>query len=294
MVSSHNGKRSAVPCMTDPEPVRFYGVKERFPDGTDVDRAIEELRLLGYAVVDGGYTEEQRQAFSTALDRAYERQCEMHGRAALQEIDEHQTVRAPLSLDRLFLDLASNSKILAICDRLLSGFFTLNQQNGLINPARAARYNQAAYHRDLPYQHMVTSRPMALSALYCVDPFTTRNGATLVVPGSHKEERFPSDQTVRDIARVIEAPSGHFLMMDCMVYHSGGVNQSETARRAVNHLYALPFIRQPIDLPSLLGSPNGFAPDLVRLLGYGEQGAPDVAAFYSARRARTAKPAAAS
>ena len=38
-------------------------------------------------------------------------------------------------------------------------------------------------------------------------------------------------------------------MLDTMLYHSGGVNRTGTARRAVNHLYSIPLIRQQIDLP---------------------------------------------
>jgi hypothetical protein len=37
---------------------------------------------------------------------------------------------------------------------VIQGTFILNQQNGIINPAKEAD-NQAAWHRDLPYQILI-------------------------------------------------------------------------------------------------------------------------------------------
>src|SRR3546814_9885258 len=66
----------------------------------------------------------------------------------------------------------------------------------IVNPAEHQSYGQGLFHRDLPHQHFVSSRPLAINALFCIDAFLEANGATLVVPASHKEERFPSDGIV--------------------------------------------------------------------------------------------------
>ena len=107
-----------------------------------------------------------------------------YGAATLQAIDEHNTIRCMLADDSAFLDLALNPQILNIAERMLGPGFILNQQNGIINPGDGASYNQASYHRDLPYQHFTSSRPLALNALFCIDDFALDNGATLVVPAS--------------------------------------------------------------------------------------------------------------
>jgi len=84
----------------------------------------------------------------------------------------------------------------------------LNQQNGVINPPHSERYNQGAWHRDLPYQHFVSSRPLAINALFCLDQFTIENGATKVLPASHRQEAFPSDDFVQSQATPVTAPAG--------------------------------------------------------------------------------------
>jgi ectoine hydroxylase-related dioxygenase (phytanoyl-CoA dioxygenase family) len=246
-----------------------YGVIEQTVATTDVEYACESIRSLGFGIVDGGYEPEWLASLSDAFERARSRHQSEHGGAdALRAIDEHNTVRLPLAYEPMFLELATNPRVLEICRRLIPGYVTLNQQNGVINPPRAERYNQGAWHRDLPYQHFVSSQPLAINALFCLDRFTTENGATMVLPASHKQEAFPSDRFVETEVRTVTAPAGSFIILDCMTFHSGGVNATDRPRRAVNHVYSIPLIRQQIDLPSALG--DGFTRDdkLLALLGY--------------------------
>ncbi len=125
----------------------------------------------------------------------------------------------------VFLELATNSRILEICRSLIAGYAILNQQNGIINPPNGKPYNQGAWHRDLPYQHFVSSRPLAINALFCLDAFTLENGATMVLPASHRMEAFPSDHFVGAQALTVAAPRG-LVHRARLVFHSGGVNAS--------------------------------------------------------------------
>jgi ectoine hydroxylase-related dioxygenase (phytanoyl-CoA dioxygenase family) len=264
-----------------------YGVHVQVQSETAVDMAVEAIRLLGYAVVDGGYSQREMQQFSAAFDRALaSTQLQNGGREALAKIDEHNTIRAPLAFERLFLDLALNENVLAVCRHLIGDYVLLSQQNGIINPPNAARYNQAAFHRDLPYQHFVSSRPLAINALFCLDAFTMDNGATRVIPASHKHEAFPSDPTVAALQTPITAEAGSFVVLDAMLFHSGGVNFTDKPRRAVNHLYTVPIVRQQIDLSALLGDDFVSDPSIRRLLGYDVQTPRDLSAFYATRQVK--------
>jgi ectoine hydroxylase-related dioxygenase (phytanoyl-CoA dioxygenase family) len=263
---------------------RRYGVTEQATSNTDVEYACESIRHLGYGIINGGYEPELLSSLSDAFDRARGRHHSEHGGSEpLKAIDEHNTIRLPLAYERLFLDLATNNKILDICKRLIAGYVVLNQQNGVINPPRSERYNQGAWHRDLPYQHFVSSRPLAINALFCLDPFTIENGATKVLPASHRQEAFPSDHFIETEARTITAPAGSFIILDCMVYHSGGVNVTDRARRAVNHVYSIPLLRQQIDLPSVLGDDYVADGALRELLGYNVRTPLSVADYLAAR-----------
>ncbi|MGT2434952.1 phytanoyl-CoA dioxygenase family protein [Bradyrhizobium betae] len=248
---------------------RRYGISEQVQSTNEIERTCESIRQLGYGVIDGGYSHEQLATLADAFDRTQESYASRHGGVdALRSIDEHDTIRLPLAHDPAFLELATNGRILDICSRLISGYSVLNQQNGIINPPNGKQYNQGAWHRDLPYQHFVSSRPLAINALFCLDAFTLQNGATMVLPASHRQEAFPSDHFVKTQALSVAAPAGSFIVLDCMVFHSGGVNTTSKPRRAVNHVYTIPLIRQQINLSSALGDDFTDDSKLRRLLGY--------------------------
>lgn len=262
-----------------------YGVLEQTKTQSAIDCAAESLSILGYAVVEGGYDSGQLESLAAAFERAHAAATAKHGGTqALAAIDEHNTIRAALAYDALFLQLADNPSVLQICRRLIADYIVLSQQNGIINPPRRERYNQDAWHRDLPYQHFVSTRPLAVNALFCLDPFTIENGATRVLPGSHREEAFPSDHFIHSNAMNVEAPAGSFILLDCMMFHSGGVNATDRPRRAVNHVYTIPMIRQQVDLPNLLGEDFVSDPQLRRLLGYDVRTPSTIAEFFESRR----------
>jgi len=264
-----------------------YGVHRQTRSETPVDQAVETIGLLGFAVVDGGYTSDEMARFAAAFDSALACTYERHGgREVLAKIDEHNTIRAPLAIDKLFLQLALNANVVSICRRLIADYIVLNQQNGVINPPHGQLYNQGSFHRDLPYQHFVSSHPLAINALFCLDDFTAENGATYVIPASHKQESFPSDAAISATQVQVSEPAGSYIILDCMLYHSGGVNRTGRPRRAVNHIYSVPIIRPQIDLPSILGDDYTRDAEVRRLLGYDVRVPASIESFYATRKAK--------
>jgi len=246
--------------------VPSYGVLKRNTIGNDLDRVVEEIVNLGFSVIHSGLSNDKIQSLGLKFDLLHAQYLKTYGIKYLESIDEHNHIRLPLAFDRAFMDLATNKNVLNVVERLIVGKFMLNQQNGIVNPA-GKQYSQGAWHRDLPYQHFVSSQPIAISALYCVDDFTKDNGATHVLPASHKQESFPSDEyTLKHFAQ-ITAKAGSFIMMDSMTFHRGGVNNARAKRRAINHIYTIPHIKQLIDIRALLGE-EGMDAHVQELLGY--------------------------
>ena len=272
--------------MSESAPVPRYGVLRQTTVADDLAAAAESIGTLGFAVLDAGFTPKQIDELSFRFDQVHSKSLATYGADRLRALDEHNTIRCPLSLDPVFLSLAMNPRILALAKLLMQTGVTLNQQNGIINPGSGATYNQAYYHRDLPYQHFVSSRPIAINALYCVDDFTLDNGSTLVVPATHKVESFPSDDFVRMNERAVTAPAGAFIVLDCMLYHCGGQNRSGRDRWAVNHVYSIGLMKQQIDLPRYLGKGYSSDPEVRSLLGYGASVPNTLEEYYTGREAR--------
>jgi ectoine hydroxylase-related dioxygenase (phytanoyl-CoA dioxygenase family) len=244
-----------------------YGVREAAVAGDAIDRHAERIRLVGYTIVPSNLPPAFVADVSRRLDALLERQTAAFGRDNMAAIGDAGTVRCPLAEDGVFLQLATHADILALCRRLIGDYVVLMQQNGIVT-APQQPHTQMAHHRDLPYQHFTSSRPLAVSALFCIDPFREETGATSVIPGSHRLEHYPSPEVAAALDSPLEAPPGSFLVFDAMLFHRAGHNRSAQPRRAVNHVYTIPLIAQQISLPDALGGRYADDPGMARLLGY--------------------------
>ena len=239
--------------MREQSSAEAYGIREREQDGDALAFHVERIRAIGYSVVDSGISRQDIDRLGASLDAILERQAEEFGGIdQLVRIGDAYTARCPLVYDDGFVELVRHPLLLSLCRRLLGEYVQLMQQNGVVNPP-GENHPQGAYHRDLPYQHFVSSRPLAVSALFCIDPFRVETGATTVLPASHLNERFPSDEVRASIETPIEAAPGAFIVFDSMLFHRAGANRSGRPRRAVNHVFTVPIIAQQIALPAALG-----------------------------------------
>ena len=166
--------------------------------------------------------------------------------------------------------------------RMLGPAALVMQQNGIVIPPNGQEHHQQSWHRDLPYQSWVSTKPLALSALAILDDFTPESGATLFLPGSHQHADFPSEAYVQRWAWPACAAAGTIVVFDAMCFHRGGVNRGAAPRRAVNTLFGVPLLAQQIaftDRPDLDAK-------LRRRLGTAYQPAADTDAWRTRRADR--------
>jgi ectoine hydroxylase-related dioxygenase (phytanoyl-CoA dioxygenase family) len=250
------------------DPLKSHAVKEFHLNESQDDFHAEEIRNIGYTVVPSGLSEEELQDIRLRIDAVYQHQIEeIGGEDQLKKINDANVGRCLLGYDNYFVSLAAHPQIMSIIGRLLGDYFILMSQNAIINNPADEHY-QITWHRDLNYQHFVSSRPLAISALYSIDEFSEATGATHLLPASHKSEVFPSTEYILRHETTMVVPPGSILLFDSMVYHRSGQNTSGKPRRAVNHIYTLPLIRQQISLPTMLGANYTVDPFLRKLLGY--------------------------
>ena len=106
------------------------------------------------------------------------------------------------------------------------------------------------------------------NTIWAMTDFTDENGATRVIPGSHRYEdrrEFTYEET-----EPAEMPAGSVLFYTGALYHGGGANRSSGIRYGLNVTYALSWLRQeenqylttPADVARELPEP------LLRLMGY--------------------------
>jgi ectoine hydroxylase-related dioxygenase (phytanoyl-CoA dioxygenase family) len=106
-----------------------------------------------------------------------------------------------------------------------------------------------------------------VSTIWAMTDFTEANGATRVVPDSHRTTGMPYTDTDAEPA---EMPAGSVVMYVGGCVHGGGANRSDDVRTGVNVDYVLGWLRQEEN--QYLSVPRDVARDLPediqRLMGY--------------------------
>ena len=108
------------------------------------------------------------------------------------------------------------------------------------------------------------------NTMWALTDFTVENGATRVVPGSHKADRSPQPfEPMETTAAVMKA--GSVLVFDGSIWHGGGANTTTARRIGLAMNYCAGWIRQQenqqLGIP--LETARGFSPRLRKLAGFG-------------------------
>jgi len=268
----------------------FYGSLPQTVLGSALDRSLEELALVGFTVIEDVVREPELQQLRDELDRAYATQrTEAGGEFELEDIQEENQVRAPLCYDDHFLEMARHERVIEAIRRTLGGYFLIHLQIGIINAPQTDN-RQSVWHRDLLYHDFVISKPLAVSAMLCIDEFSEQTGGTIVVPFTHRIERMPSQEFIDKHAVTIRAKPGSVFLMDSMLLHKAGYNSSSSIRRGLNTIYASGLLKQQISFQSQLGGKHKDDPFLAMLLGYDAEASSSVHAWRKRRFDKLKKP----
>jgi ectoine hydroxylase-related dioxygenase (phytanoyl-CoA dioxygenase family) len=108
------------------------------------------------------------------------------------------------------------------------------------------------------------------NSMWALTDFTDDNGATVIVPGSHRAPANP--ELGRDYeTRAAAMRRGSILVFDGSVWHGGGANRTGERRVGIAMNYCAGFLRQQEN--QQLGIPldiaRGFSPKLRKLCGFG-------------------------
>ncbi len=246
---------------------KSYGIATRNSVKNKTEAHAEEIKHLGYTIVENVFDEKELAEIRKRLDDLLALQETEFGKENLVRISDANMVRCPFAYDDYFMKLAIDDKVLSIVKEVLGSYFVMHLQNGIINLPKQ-EHHQSSWHRDLPYQDFIISRPLALSALFCIDPFTPETGGTFVLPHSHKMELMPSQEYVDKHQMQVSATQGSVIIFDSMVFHKAGYNSSNQVRRGINHVYTTGILKQQINFPAMLKGKFSDDPFLRIFLGY--------------------------
>ncbi len=188
----------------------------------------------GYLVLGQLFTDDEMLAIRTCLDRLGEQEGDDAGKEVHQEAG---TLRLSNTIekDAMFERCICHPRLLAAVHHILGVDFKLSALN-----ARAALPGggRQAFHADWEAPVPPGDCQVCIGVL-AIDDFTAENGATLLVPGSHRWAELPADGMTDPMADhpdqiQMTAPAGSVIFLNSHIWHAGAENRTTTPRRAIH------------------------------------------------------------
>lgn len=150
--------------------------------------------------------------------------------------------------DPIFAITFLHPRVLAAVAHVLGGDLKLSSLN----------YRAALPGQGLQHLHADWSDPVApgeyqvCNSLWLLDDFTPENGATRVVPGSHRSGKMPSEE-MGDPGQPhpneiqLLAPAGTVVVFNSHTWHGGTLNRTQSKRRAMHSYFTRRHQPQQLD-----------------------------------------------
>jgi ectoine hydroxylase-related dioxygenase (phytanoyl-CoA dioxygenase family) len=228
---------------------------------------IERLDRDGCTIVHDAFDADLADELHADIDRL---ERELHIQVGGNGFEGRATTRVYnlLALGELYAQIPVHPVVLPLMHHLLGPGCLVSSISAItIHPGEIAQ----PIHADdqvipIPKPH----RAVTANSMWAVTDFTEANGATRIIPGSHRADHSPVYGQHYDSVAA-EMRRGSILVWDGGLWHGGGANATDTKRRGIAMNYCAGFIRQQEN--QQLGIPldvlRGFSPELQELCGFG-------------------------
>jgi ectoine hydroxylase-related dioxygenase (phytanoyl-CoA dioxygenase family) len=249
---------------------------------TDLDRAKTDLAEHGYCLIADALRPDEVAALRKRTVEAALEDVDA-GDAFIDSGGANQRVWALLNRGEVFCDLATHPLALELMDAAigghadpykpgggddLPGFLLGSLTANIAGPGGEPMF----LHADQGYVPQPwPPYPLVANVAWFLDDTTTENGATRIVPGSHKFGSAVPDADANSRAVSAEGPAGTALVFEGRVWHGTGRNTTvDEKRHVLLSYYCKPWIRTQENHtlstdPAVIASAS---PTLRRLLGF--------------------------
>ena len=234
----------------------------------DVEAHVGRIGRDGYTIVEGAVDID---LVDGLVDDLLRLERDLGAAPAANEFEGVHTTRIYnlLAHGTHFEQIPIHPNILPICERVLDpGLLVSSLSSIAIGPGETPQ----PIHADdqvipLPKPHP----PTVCNTMWALTDFTEDNGATRIIPGSHRDPNNP--ELGKEYGGTIPAamPRGSVLVFNGSAWHGGGPNRTGARRIGVAMNYCAGWVRQQEN--QQLGIPREvartFSPRLRKLVGYG-------------------------
>ena len=209
----------------------------------DVAAILEDLDEVGFHIVPDVLDADELASVRDALDR----ECAADDAAgtAIRYGPEmaNQRIWAMLNRGEEFVVLGTHPLALEIVRAAMGPDVLLAQLSANVT-GPGADHEIGRLHTDQGFLPMQLPHMLVLNVAWFLDDFTEENGATLVVPGSHKSLTYPEGGLAPSAPACLTGAAGSIAVFDGRLHHATGLNRTaDQKRRGVFATYYLPFLR---------------------------------------------------
>jgi ectoine hydroxylase-related dioxygenase (phytanoyl-CoA dioxygenase family) len=233
----------------------------------DVTAHVEEIAEQGYTIVPDAIEPELVDALRADLARL---EAFFDVQPSPNSFEGHRTLRIYnlLAFGELYQRIPVHPNVLPIVERVLDpGCLVSSLSSVDILPGEVAQ----PIHADdqlipIPKPHP----PTVCNSMWALTDFTEANGATRIVPGSHRWDHDPEYGRHYDSIPA-EMPAGSVLIWHGSLWHGGGANRTDERRVGIAMNYCAGYVRQQENQQLGLDreTVRRFPPRLRQLVGYG-------------------------
>jgi ectoine hydroxylase-related dioxygenase (phytanoyl-CoA dioxygenase family) len=188
-------------------------------------RFVEQIDAVGYTIIHDVLAESELILLRGELDRIYEEYDPE--RDGLQRVTGYRFSSNLVNKGPFFETLFLRPPVYDLARRVLGDDCILSSFNSL-EPLKGQGHQRL--HRDGP--PMPPEGPLVTNSMWAIDAMDRENGATRLIPGSHKTSDLPPE----DEAGVIyaEVPAGSVVVTNGHILHAASANPSGRRRRVLH------------------------------------------------------------
>lgn len=215
-------------------------------DSLRVNKAVQDVERQGFAIIHDFLSEQQLDVICDRMTPIFEmtgtrnakdaRGSHRKGYHGVQAVHVHNLFAKTRAVD----DVAIDPLLLLVIEGVLGPLFQMSVATAMCPDPGV---DPQGLHQDDGHYPLPRPRPPFIAnTLIALDDFSESNGATRLVPGSH---RWTHPVNHEENFVVAEMPAGSLLVFDGALWHAGGGNSTnDKRRRSINFNFNLSWLRQ--------------------------------------------------
>lgn len=227
---------------------------------------LAEIESQGYTILPDVIDSEKVAAIAADLERL-ERELKIEPHNNPFEGKDTVRIYNLLVHGPLYAEFAIHPTILPIVEGVLSSSCLISSLSSIA--IRGGEAAQPIHADDQVIPLKKPHRAIVCNTMWAITDFTEENGATRIIPGSHKRDHNPAFGTKYE-SDAAEMKAGSVMIFNGSMWHGGGANQTSNRRVGVAMNYCAGYIRQQEN--QLLGVPRELVKTMPKrlqeLIGY--------------------------